>query len=51
MRRFLIAGNWKMNLKLDSAKALAQGLKEAAAGVDEVDIAVCPPSIYVQPVA
>ena len=50
MRRLLIAGNWKMNLKLDSAKALAQGLKDAAAGVAEVDIAVCPPSIYVQPV-
>ena len=50
MRRLLIAGNWKMNLKLDSAKALAQGLKDAAAGVSEVDIAVCPPSLYVQPV-
>ena len=51
MRRLLIAGNWKMNLKLDSAKALAQGLKEAAAGVSEVDIAVCPSPLYVQPVA
>ena len=51
MRRLLIAGNWKMNLKLDSAKALAQGLKDAAAGVTEVDIAVCPSPIYVQPVA
>ena len=50
MRRLLIAGNWKMNMKLDSAKALAQGLKDAASGVSEVDIAVCPPSIYVQPV-
>ena len=50
MRRLLIAGNWKMNMKLDSAKALAQGLKEAASGVSEVDIAVCPPSVYVQPV-
>ncbi|MDO5579628.1 MAG: triose-phosphate isomerase [Planctomycetia bacterium] len=50
MRRLLIAGNWKMNMKLDSAKALAQGLKEKAAGVSEVDIAICPPSLYVQPV-
>ncbi|MBR5626273.1 MAG: triose-phosphate isomerase, partial [Thermoguttaceae bacterium] len=50
MRRLLIAGNWKMNMKLDSAKALAQGLKEAAADVSEVDIAICPPSVYVQPV-
>lgn len=51
MRRLLIAGNWKMNMKLDSAKALASGLKEAAAGVTEVDIAVCPPSVYIAPVA
>ena len=50
MRRLLIAGNWKMNMKLESAKALAQGLKEKAAGVTEVDIAVCPPSVYVEPV-
>ncbi|MDO4587117.1 MAG: triose-phosphate isomerase [Planctomycetia bacterium] len=50
MRRLFIAGNWKMNLKLDSAIALAKGLKEAAADVSEVDIAVCPPSLYVQPV-
>ncbi|MDD3587905.1 MAG: triose-phosphate isomerase [Thermoguttaceae bacterium] len=50
MRRLLVAGNWKMNMKLDTATALAQGLKEAAAGVSEVDIAICPPSLYVQPV-
>lgn len=50
MRRLLIAGNWKMNTKLAGAEELAQGLKEAAAAVSEVDIAVCPPSIYVQPV-
>lgn len=50
MRRLLVAGNWKMNLKLDTATALAQGLKEAAAGISEVDIAICPPSLYVQPV-
>ena len=51
MRRLLIAGNWKMNMKLDSAKALAEGLKKEAAAVSEVDIAVCPPSVYIQPVA
>ena len=51
MRRLFIAGNWKMNMKLDSAKALAAGLKAEAAGVDEVDIAVCPPFLYVPAVA
>ncbi|MGI5832640.1 MAG: triose-phosphate isomerase [Thermoguttaceae bacterium] len=51
MRRLFIAGNWKMNMKLDSAKALAKGLKNEAARVDEVDIAVCPPYLYVPAVA
>ena len=50
-RRLLIAGNWKMNLTLSASLDLAEGLKKAAAGITDVDIAVCPPSIYVQPVA
>ena len=50
-RRLFIAGNWKMNLTLAASLELAEGLKHAAADVADVDIAVCPPSIYVQPVA
>lgn len=50
-RTLLIAGNWKMNLNLNSSLELAEGLKKAAADVRNVEIAVCPPSIYVQPVA
>ena len=50
-RRLLIAGNWKMNLTLANSLDLAENLKKAAAGVSNVDIAVCPPSVYVQPVA
>jgi triosephosphate isomerase len=50
-RRFLIAGNWKMNLSLAASLELAEGLKKAADGINNLDIAVCPPSIYVQPVA
>ncbi len=50
-RRLLIAGNWKMNLTLAASLELTEGLKKEAAGVTDVDIAVCPPSIYVQPVA
>jgi triosephosphate isomerase len=50
-RRFLIAGNWKMNLSLAASLELAEGLKKAAAGINNLDIAVCPPSIYLQPVA
>jgi len=50
-RRLLIAGNWKMNLTLSTSLELAENLKKAVAIVSNVDIAVCPPSVYVQPVA
>jgi len=50
-RRLLIAGNWKMNLTLSTSLELAEGLKKAASNVSNVDIAVCPPSVYIQQVA
>ncbi len=50
MRRPFIAGNWKMNLDRASAVALASGLANEAAGVDGVDLAVCPPSVYLDAV-
>lgn len=51
MRKPFIAGNWKMNLDCASAKTLASGLAEQLQGVDTVDVAVCPPSVYLQAVA
>ena len=50
-RRLLIAGNWKMNLTLSASLELAENLKKAAADVSSVDIAVCPPSVYIERVA
>ena len=50
MRRPLIAGNWKMNLNRAGAVALAEGLARAAAGIEGVDLAVCPPSCYLDAV-
>src|SRR5215469_9145867 len=50
-RRLFIAGNWKMNLQLSSALELVEGLKKETASVKEVDIAVCPPFVYLQAVA
>lgn len=50
-RRFFIAGNWKMNLALSSSLELAGGLKSQLGEVGNVDVAVCPPSIYIQQVA
>ena len=50
MRRPLIAGNWKMNLCRASAVALAEGIAKAAETIDGVDLAVCPPSCYLEAV-
>jgi triosephosphate isomerase len=46
MRRPFIAGNWKMNLNRAAAVALAEGVAKEAAQYPGVDVAVCPPSVY-----
>ncbi|MBK8268991.1 MAG: triose-phosphate isomerase [Planctomycetes bacterium] len=50
-RRPFIAGNWKMNLDLASARALIADIRARIAGQPPIDIAVCPPSIYFFPTA
>jgi len=50
MRRKLIAGNWKMNLDRAGAVQLAQQVVENNRRVDSVDMAVCPPSVYLEAV-
>ena len=51
MRRPFIAGNWKMNLDRAAAVDLAKGLADATADIADIEIAVCPPSIYLEAVA
>lgn len=46
MRRLFIAGNWKMNLNRGQSLSLVQSLVESLRGVSDVDIAVCPPAVY-----
>lgn len=46
MRRLFIAGNWKMNLNRGQSLSLVQSLVESLRGVSGVDIAVCPPAVY-----
>ena len=49
MRRQFIAGNWKMNLDTASVIALAGELQGQLSGeqvFDKVDVAVCPPFVY-----
>ena len=50
MRRPFIAGNWKMNLNRASAVALAEGVAKESAKIEGVDLAVCPPSCYLDAV-
>ena len=47
MRRPLIAGNWKMNMDRAGGVALAEGIAERAGEVLDVDLLVCPPSVYI----
>lgn len=51
MRRVLIAGNWKMNTDRASGTELAKAIAEAAGDVKDVDLLVCPPSVYLSSVA
>jgi triosephosphate isomerase (TIM) len=51
MRKPFIAANWKMNTDGKFAVELACGLEKEIAGIDNVDVAVCPPFVYLQSVA
>jgi triosephosphate isomerase len=50
MRRKFIAGNWKMNTNRASAVALASAVAAKIGGKSAVEVAVCPPSLYLDPV-
>lgn len=46
MRKFLIAGNWKMNCIPSEAASLLENINEAKGSVSEdVDVLVCPPFV------
>ncbi len=50
MRRFFIAGNWKMNLTRQQSCDLAASLSRQNAQQSAVDIAICPASVYLDAV-
>ncbi|HWB07889.1 MAG TPA: triose-phosphate isomerase [Pirellulales bacterium] len=50
MRRFFIAGNWKMNLNRQQAVELAKGVAAGAQKFPQVELAVCPPAVYLEAV-
>ena len=45
-RKKFIIGNWKMNLSLADAQDFAFKLKSQFGNKKSVDIAICPPSVY-----
>lgn len=52
MRRFLVAGNWKMNTTRATGEALATALAESAATPEDgVEVLVCPPYPYLTCIA
>jgi triosephosphate isomerase len=50
MRRKFIAGNWKMNTTRAEAVALASAVALKVGGKSAVEVAVCPPSLYLDPI-
>jgi triosephosphate isomerase len=51
VRRPLVAGNWKMNLDLASARELVSSLAAKLPAEPSAEILVCPPFIYLFPMA
>src|SRR3954468_2490093 len=51
MRRPFIAGNWKMHLDRAGAVALAKAIVDGSGGLDAIELAVCPPSVYLDAVS
>jgi len=51
MRKVFVAGNWKMNLSLDEARALAEALRDAAGQRDNIEVGIFPPFVFIADVA
>jgi triosephosphate isomerase len=46
MRKAVIAGNWKCNMRLDSAFQLASRIRDRVNDIDAVETVICPPFVY-----
>ncbi len=51
MRTPLVMGNWKLNGTKESVSTLIKGLEAVAATAKNVEVAVCPPAIFIEQVA
>jgi len=50
MRKPLVAGNWKMNGSRESAQSLITGIKDGLGEDATVEVAICPPFVYLSDV-
>ena len=44
MRKFVIAGNWKMYKTNSEATQLAEGLKDKTTSINKTQMIICPPA-------
>jgi triosephosphate isomerase len=51
MRKFFVAGNWKMNLDYDTCCELAEALRDQVGSVEDVTLGVGPSFVYLKAVA
>ncbi|WP_435234122.1 triose-phosphate isomerase [Psychromonas sp. PT13] len=51
MRTPIVMGNWKLNGSKESVTALIKGIEAAADAAPNVEVAVCPPAIFIDQVA
>jgi len=51
MRQPMVAGNWKMNGSRASIKELMSGIHAGLGSINNTEVVVCPPSIYIESVA
>jgi triosephosphate isomerase len=51
MRQPLIAGNWKMNGSKASIESLLEGIKHGMSDVQQAEVVVCTPFVYLQQVS
>jgi triosephosphate isomerase (TIM) len=51
MRRYIIAGNWKMNTTLEEARDLARGVRDQASDLTAVQRILIPPFPWILPVS
>ena len=51
MRTPLVMGNWKLNGTKESVSTLIKGIESAADAATNVEVAVCPPAIFIEQIA